>query len=78
MITRILHFSDTHAEGETLTRIQSLAMNLASVDVVAHTGDAVSYHTHYAPLAWNEWPHRVKLSVSGGHDHPVLYTTLTT
>jgi hypothetical protein len=76
-MTSILHFSDTHAQRETLVRMERLARELSTVDVVAHTGDAVSTYTSSAPADWNNWPQPMQLSVPGGHDRPGTYSHLT-
>lgn len=63
---RIVHFSDTHAERETLSRLQNLAKDFFECEVVAHTGDATS-NLRNPSSAWNDWPQQVKLSVPGEH-----------
>ena len=63
---RIIHFSDTHAEGETLHRLQNLAKDFSECEVVAHTGDATSNFRNPSS-AWNDWPQQAKLSVPGEH-----------
>ena len=77
-MVEILHFSDTHAERETLRRIESLVTNLPDGYVVAHTGDAVSNFQSYASDKWNEWPQQYKLSVPGEHGETLeAYKNLT-
>jgi predicted phosphodiesterase len=74
---QILHFSDTHAERETLRRLEHLVEDFGQSDVVAHTGDATSNYGG-PPVEWNEWPQAVKLSVPGEHGETHLsYSHLT-
>ena len=76
---RILHISDSHAQSETMQRLNELARQQSDCDVVAHTGDCVSRFCDRLPSEWDEWPQRVKLSVPGNHgDHTNTFESLHT
>jgi len=75
---RILHISDTHAEGETMRQLEHLAQKLKDCEVVACTGDCISTNTNKVPESWNKWPQRLKLLVPGNHgDTPQTFVYLT-
>lgn len=77
---KILHISDTHAQGDTMRQLEGLARSLSHFDVVACTGDCVSNYTSEVPEAWNRWPQQFKLIVPGNHlggDTPETFVHLT-
>ena len=73
---QIIHVSDTHAQGETMSRIKALAHKYRYAEVFAFTGDGTSQSTSRVPSCWNEFPQKLKLAVPGNHDDPLAYETL--
>jgi hypothetical protein len=72
----ILHISDTHAQAETLKRVDTLARRRKDVDVVAFTGDCASKLRQTVPQAWDTWPQSTKLAVPGNHCLDISYAHL--
>ncbi|HWN08016.1 MAG TPA: metallophosphoesterase family protein [Pyrinomonadaceae bacterium] len=64
----VLHISDTHGQGETLCRVEDLALRHSGCEVVALTGDCTSKVTTQVPGEWDQWPQQLKLAVPGNHD----------
>lgn len=74
---RILHISDSHAQFETMQRLNRLALDSSDCQVVAHTGDCVSSTQDELPSEWDRWPQPAKLSVPGDHyDHSRTFVNL--
>ncbi len=73
---RILHISDSHAQSETMARLNNLAELCSDCDVVALTGDCASLSTRQVPLEWDAWPQALKLAVAGNHDEPNTFELL--
>lgn len=76
-LTTILHISDTHAQSETMLRLNTLARcPECKNDVVAVTGDCRSSSS--APdAAWNGWPQTWKFCVKGNHDRADTFDELS-
>lgn len=78
IMTKILHFSDTHGESKSIDLLNTLILKNPGVDVLAHTGDVVNSSSNTAPDLWNEFPQKIKLSVPGNHENSrEAYANLT-
>ena len=73
----ILHISDTHAQPETLRRIDALVEQYSSCNILALTGDCTSSMLEKVPRLWNDYPQELKLAVPGNHDDEDVFSSLT-
>lgn len=60
---KILHFSDTHAQGETFQALDNLARAHKNCDVVACTVDNTTARGDLAPTSWNQWLQHLIIAV---------------